>query len=85
MLVLRRRVSATLLALVQAIRSYANQMDSDRLRSEMGPGSADIAEIIPDLRLILPGLEAPPALEPEQARIRLFYSIAAFLINASQA
>ncbi len=50
----------------------------------MGAGAADIAEIVPDIREKLPDLEPPPVLEPEQARFRLFDSIAGFLKNASQ-
>jgi eukaryotic-like serine/threonine-protein kinase len=47
-------------------------------------GAADIAEIIPEVREKLPGLKPPSALEPEQARFRLFDSITTFLKNASQ-
>ena len=68
---------------VQPIRSYVQQADSERLRSEMGPGAADIAELIPQTRAKLPGLEIPPELEPEQARFRLFDSITTFLKNAA--
>jgi predicted ATPase len=50
----------------------------------MGPGAADIAEIITEVREKLPGLEAPPVLEPEQARFRLFDSITTFLKNTAQ-
>ncbi len=50
----------------------------------MGPGVADIAEIVSEIRVRLPGLEPPPALEPEQARFRLFDSITTFLKNAAQ-
>ncbi len=50
----------------------------------MGPGAADIAEIIPELREKLPNLLAPPYLEPEQARFRLFDSITNFFKNAAQ-
>ena len=38
----------------------------------MGAGAADIAEIVSDVREQLSGLDAPPQLEPEQARFRLF-------------
>jgi predicted ATPase len=69
---------------IQPLRSYIHQQDPDQLRSQMGLGAADIAEIIPEVRDKLPGLEPPPALEPEQARFRLFDSITAFLKNASQ-
>ena len=51
----------------------------------MGPGAADIAEVLPEIRERLPGLELPPALGPEEARFRLFDSIANFLKSAAQA
>ena len=50
----------------------------------MGPGAADIAAIVSEVREKLPGLEPPPTLEPEQARFRLFDSITTFLKNAAQ-
>ena len=69
---------------VQSIRSYIQQRTSEQLRSEMGAGATDIAEVIPDLRGKLPDLNSPPTVEPEQARFRLFDSLTAFLKNASQ-
>ena len=69
---------------MQAIRSYVQQRDAERLQSEMGPGAADIAEIVPEIRRKITDLESPPALEPEQARFRLFNSITTFLKNAAQ-
>ncbi|MCI0824856.1 MAG: protein kinase, partial [Chloroflexi bacterium] len=68
---------------VQAIRSYVRQRDPEQLRSEMGAGAADIAEVVSDVRERLPDLQPAPQLEPEQARFRLFDSIAAFLKTAS--
>ena len=69
---------------VQAIRSYVRDVDPDQLRSEMGAGAADIAEVVSDVREQLPGLETPQQLEPEQARFRLFDSITAFLKSAGR-
>ena len=59
------------------------QADPKTLRSGMGPGAADIAAIIPDVTAKLPGLEEPPQLDPDQARFRLFGSIATFLKNSA--
>ncbi|MCH8818468.1 MAG: protein kinase, partial [Chloroflexi bacterium] len=71
---------------VQAIRSYVRGVDTERLRSQMGAGAADIAEIVSDVSTALPGLQPPPALESaEQERFRLFDSITSFLKTASQA
>ena len=69
---------------VQAIRSYARDVDPEQLRSDMGAGAADISQVVSEVRDQLPGLEAPPQLEPEQARFRLFDSITAFLKNAGR-
>ena len=69
---------------VQPIRFYVQQQHPEQLRSEMGPGAADIAEIVSEVREKLPDLEPPPALEPERARFRLFDSITTFLKNAAE-
>ena len=69
---------------VQVIRSYVRQGESDQLRAEMGPGAADIAEVVSEVRERLPDLQPPPTLEPREARFRLFDSITTFLVNASQ-
>ena len=69
---------------VQPIRAYVETADADQLRTQMGPGGAEIAEIVPELRAKLPDLEQPFAAKPEQARFRLFDSVATFLKNASQ-
>ena len=69
---------------VQAIRSYVGERESGELSSVMGAGANDIAEIVSDVRDRLPGLPSPPALEPEQARFRLFDSITSFLKTAAQ-
>ncbi len=50
----------------------------------MGPGAADISEIVHNIRDKITDLETPPALEPEAARFRLFASVTTFLKNASQ-
>ena len=69
---------------VQAIRSYVREREPEQLRSEMGAGAADIAEVVSDVRERLPDLQPVPQLEPDQARFRLFDSISAFLKTASQ-
>ncbi|MFQ6030583.1 MAG: AAA family ATPase, partial [Dehalococcoidia bacterium] len=70
---------------VQPLRSYIQQVDPEQLYAQMGPGAADIAEIVPEVRSKLPGLEPPPPLDPEQARFRLFDSVTTFLSSAAQA
>ncbi len=69
---------------LQLLRSYIQQQAPEQLQAQMGPGASDIAEIVSEVRDKLPDLEIPPALEPEQARFRLFSSITNFLKNAAQ-
>lgn len=69
---------------VQPIQSYVTEASADRLRVEMGPGAADIAELVPEIREKLPDLQPSPALDPQQTRFRLFNSIATFLKNLAQ-
>ncbi|MEE8346454.1 MAG: AAA family ATPase, partial [Dehalococcoidia bacterium] len=69
---------------VQVVRSYVHDRDPKELMSEMGPGAADIAQVVSEVGERLPGLPAPPTLEPDQARFRLFDSITTFLKNASK-
>jgi class 3 adenylate cyclase len=68
---------------VQIIRTYVHDREPKTLLSEMGPGAADIAEVVSEVRERLPGLPAPPKLDPEEARFRLFDSITTFIKNAS--
>ena len=49
---------------VQAIRSYIRQVNLELLHLIMGPGAANIAEIVAEVKNILPDLELPPAYWP---------------------
>jgi len=70
---------------IQALRSYVHERDPQTLLSEMGPGAADIAQMVSEVRELLPDLPPPPPLEPDQARFRLFDSVTTFLMNAGRA
>jgi class 3 adenylate cyclase/DNA-binding CsgD family transcriptional regulator len=68
---------------VQVIRAYVRAHDPPILRRQMGPGAADIAQVVPEVQHALPDLPAPLPLAPEQARFRLFDSVHHFLRNAT--
>ncbi|HET7035860.1 MAG TPA: AAA family ATPase, partial [Thermomicrobiaceae bacterium] len=53
--------------------------ETGELREDLGPDAATIAQIVPEIRALLPGLAQPPALDPAQARFRLFDGVTAFL------
>ena len=69
---------------LQPIRSYIQQIDADSLSSQMGSGVSDISEILPEIKVKLPGVIPSPAPEAEVARFRLFDSITSFLKVASE-
>ena len=69
---------------LQPIRTYVRQVEPEILRSEMGAGTAAIAEVLPEVSGKLPDLPTLPVLEPEQARFRLFDSITNFFKAAAQ-
>jgi tetratricopeptide (TPR) repeat protein len=68
---------------VQVVRAYMKGQDTERLRSEMGAGASDVAQMAPEVRDIFPDLPPSPELEPEAARFRLFDSTTGFLVRAS--
>jgi tetratricopeptide (TPR) repeat protein len=69
---------------VQVIRDYVHDRDPQMLRSDLGQGAVDIAQVVSDVRDQLPDLPLPPVMEPEQARFRLFDGIVRFLQAASK-
>ncbi|MGH9174648.1 MAG: TIR domain-containing protein, partial [Vicinamibacterales bacterium] len=64
---------------VQVLRELIQLDDPARLRATLGGGAADIAQIVPELRALLPDLPATLNLDPEQLRFRLFDAITTFL------
>jgi DNA-binding SARP family transcriptional activator len=69
---------------VQSLRSYMRNRDPDSLRTELGAGAPDLAQLLPELHDLLLDLPAPPSLDPEAARFRLFDSLTTFLRNAAR-
>jgi tetratricopeptide (TPR) repeat protein len=70
---------------VQSIRSYVRSIDQDVLRAQLDTGTRDVAQLLPELREILPDTAEPPTLDQDAARFRLFDSVATFLSNACAA
>jgi len=71
---------------VRAIRSYIRRCDPHALPTELGLGAPYIAQIVPDLRVLLTDLsDPPPALLPESEdiRFRVFDAVTTFLRNVA--
>ena len=69
---------------VQSLRAYVREAESDLLRTQLGAGAADLAQIVPELRERYPDLPETRSLDAEAARFRLFDAAAEFLRRASQ-
>ncbi|MFN8174772.1 MAG: BTAD domain-containing putative transcriptional regulator [Solirubrobacteraceae bacterium] len=69
---------------VQALRPYVQGADPALLGERLGGGAPYLAELVPELREGLPDLPAPPAIEPEAARFRLFEAVAGLLRAAGE-
>jgi DNA-binding winged helix-turn-helix (wHTH) protein/tetratricopeptide (TPR) repeat protein len=70
---------------VEAIREYASTRPDEALKAEMGDGASDLAKLVPEIRRRIPDLTPSPPPDPWDERMRLFDSLAWFLVNASKA
>src|SRR5215813_14690939 len=68
----------------QIIRARLEDGDGADLESLFGAATPYVAQIIPELRDRLPDLPAPPPLDSEQARFRLFDAITTYLKRAAE-
>ena len=72
---------------VQVARTYIEGRPKEDVQLAMGAGAIDIAQLVDEVRTMLPGQDVPERFGPadsEQARFRLFDSVTTFLRNASK-
>jgi DNA-binding SARP family transcriptional activator/tetratricopeptide (TPR) repeat protein len=67
----------------QSLRTHVRRSDPAVLRRQLGVYASDVAQIVPELHELFPGLLVAEPLESEAARFRLFDATAAFLRNAA--
>jgi hypothetical protein len=68
----------------QMLRGLVKGRDPERLKEELGGGADWVAQVVPEVREQLPGVEPPGSLRSEQARFALFDAIGSFLRSASE-
>ncbi|MGH2452202.1 MAG: ATP-binding protein [bacterium] len=68
---------------VQSIRAYLRHQSRDVIREQLAAGAADLAQMLPELRMLLPDVVAPPSVDPDGARFRLFDATTTFFRNAA--
>src|SRR6266516_4776755 len=69
---------------LQSLMPYIRETEAQTLRSQLGSGAPDLAQILPELRELYPDLAEPRSLEPESARFRLFEAMTSFLRSAAE-
>jgi DNA-binding SARP family transcriptional activator len=69
---------------IQALRVHTRDTDGEELQAQLGNGAADVAQLLPELRERFPEMPAPPRLEGEGARFRLFEATGSFLRSAAE-
>jgi class 3 adenylate cyclase/tetratricopeptide (TPR) repeat protein len=69
---------------IQVLRAYAVTRSPDALKFELGRGAAELAQLVPEVAELLPGLQRPPTLDPETARFQLFDAVTSCLRRASR-
>lgn len=70
---------------IQVLRAFIRGRDPAELAELMGPGAADISQVVPELADRLQRGIEPTVNDPRQARFRLFDSITSLLRNAAGA
>src|SRR5262249_37765612 len=68
---------------VQVFRTCLRQADGPTVAARLGPGAPYVAQVVPEVRELLPHLPAAPALDSEQARFKLCDACASFLKTAA--
>ena len=69
---------------IQVIRSSVHDRNAQTLASQMGSGAGYIAQIVSEVRQVLPDVQSPAGSDQESSRFQLFDSITTFLVNAAR-
>ncbi|HEV3234582.1 MAG TPA: AAA family ATPase [Candidatus Dormibacteraeota bacterium] len=70
--------------LVEVVRGYIERCSPAQLRGTLGPGTAELGRLVPELESHLPDLAAPLIGEPENERFRLFQAISELLAGIAR-
>lgn len=63
---------------MQALRGHLRRLGPEKAREQLGAGAADIVQMLPEIRELIPNLASPPP-DSDSARFQLFDSTASFL------
>jgi hypothetical protein len=67
------------------LRSLLRDVPPDTLRAQLGTGASHVAQILPEVHELFPGLPVPPSVNPDAARFSLFDAVTGLLRNVAAA
>ncbi|HEV8628016.1 MAG TPA: AAA family ATPase [Acidimicrobiia bacterium] len=68
----------------EALAEQIDEADPQALLEDLGPSAAPLAQLLPGIRHILPGVPEPAAVQPDEERFRLIDAAAQFLVARSR-
>jgi DNA-binding SARP family transcriptional activator/tetratricopeptide (TPR) repeat protein len=69
---------------LQALRAHVRATEPEALRAQLGAGAPDVAQLLPELRQVLPGIPEAAPVATEGARFRMFDAVSTLLRSAAR-
>ena len=69
----------------QVVTGLIDRCDPEAVRAALAPGAADIAQIVPEVKEMFPGVEPPPVVDIDGARVRLYEAVTRLLLRLAGA
>jgi predicted ATPase len=69
---------------LQSLRPLVRALPPEQLRTDLGEGASDLAEVLPELGRVLAKRRPTEAADPQSARFRLFDAVASLLRSAAR-
>jgi tetratricopeptide (TPR) repeat protein len=69
---------------LQSLRPLVRALPPEQLRTDLGEGASDLAELLPELGRVLAKRRPTEAADPQSARFRLFDAVASLLRSAAR-
>jgi hypothetical protein len=69
---------------IQCLRTFLRETNPQELEALLLPERADLSQILPEIRSLIPNIPEPPVVDPETSRFRLFDATAGLLTDLAQ-
>lgn len=66
---------------IQVLNGFLARFDAEEIRQAVGHGGSELAQIVPELKEVMPEIEPPAPLDPETAQFRLYQAVAGSILR----